>query len=129
MNGGYDAIEVYINALSDTLVQTGAWPSTWITRDPALARLDRVLQTFPNPAPCAARILFSLPRPQRAEISVYNTQGKLVRRLFSGPRPAGDQEVTWNGLGAGGRPAPSGTYLVRLSAQGRQMVKSMVLIR
>jgi hypothetical protein len=37
--------------------------------------------------------------------------------------------ATWNGMAAGGRPAPQGVYFVRLAAQGTAHAVKVVLSR
>jgi hypothetical protein len=73
------------------------------------------LAIAPNPANPSARVSFRLERPGSVTVAVYDVRG---RRLWQhGPvaLPAGETAVTWPGVDAAGQPAPSGTYLVRVS--------------
>jgi len=73
-----------------------------------------MLAISPNPANPAARISFHLDAPGTVTVAVHDLRG---RRVWSdGPRerPAGAAALIWPGLDGNGRPAPSGTYLVRV---------------
>jgi len=49
------------------------------------------------------------------KISIYDSKGRVVRRLFDGTQGAGNYEITWNGRDAVNNECAKGMYLVRLS--------------
>jgi hypothetical protein len=67
---------------------------------------------------CAARavdISFTLDKPGRVSLAVYNREGHLLRSLLYGKQlPVGDHRMAWDGLDAGGRAVPAGEYEWRL---------------
>jgi predicted GH43/DUF377 family glycosyl hydrolase len=73
------------------------------------------LAISPNPANPAARISFHLGEPGAIAVAVYDLRGRCVWRDGPWERPAGTTTLTWPGLEQNGRPAPSGTYLVRVT--------------
>jgi hypothetical protein len=83
--------------------------------------VPRIRRIAPNPgmAQDAIRIDFVLPSPGPVSIEVYAVNGARVRRLASGPAPAGPGSVRWDGRREDGRAAPAGVYLVALRAAGR----------
>jgi hypothetical protein len=129
MNGGYDAIEVYINELADTLAQTGRWPATWIETAPARPEAGLRLAVSPNPINKGTTISFSLPDRQQAAVAVYDIRGMRVASPFEGVLASGEHAVEWDGSGINGAAAPAGTYFVKLSGQGWQAIRKVVLIR
>jgi flagellar hook assembly protein FlgD len=63
------------------------------------------------------------------EIGVFDLSGRLVRNLVSGPVPAGQHEVIWNGRDDWGRSLPNGLYFVRLSDFQGQEARRVVVSR
>jgi hypothetical protein len=62
-------------------------------------------------------------------LEVVDLRGRRLRTLHAGPATGRWQEAAWDGRDAAGRPAPSGTYLVRLSGAGEIARGSLSLIR
>jgi len=86
-------------------------------------------QNHPNPFNPSTTIGFSLAREGRVELSIYDARGALVRTLVDGSRPAGDQQVVWNGRDDGDRQVAAGVYLYRLRADGREIQRKMTLVK
>ena len=74
---------------------------------------------WPNPARVEAELFFALPAAGPASLRIYDAQGRVVRDLVRGERPAGRQSARWNGRDQAGRAVGSGIYFARLSAAGR----------
>jgi len=83
----------------------------------------------PNPFNPNTTIHYSLPADAHADLRLYDVQGRLVRTLVTGLRPAGLNEARWDGCDNSGRAVASGTYFARLQAGGQHSVKSLVLVR
>jgi subtilisin family serine protease len=83
----------------------------------------------PNPFNPQTVVHFALPTAQHVSLQVYDVQGRLVRELVDGTRPAGPNQARWDGRDRSGRAVASGTYFARLLAGGGPQVKSMVLVR
>jgi len=88
-----------------------------------------LLGAVPNPFNPSTLVRFTLPTDQHAMLAVYDVRGRLVRTLVDDIRPAGLNEVRWNGRDDRGRDSASGTYFTLLRAAGRTDVKSLTLIR
>ena len=72
----------------------------------------------PNPFNPSTTLRFSVAEAGAARLAVYDTNGRWVRGLVDGYRPAGQHAVVWNGTDDSGRPVASGVYLVRLTWMG-----------
>ena len=129
MNGGYDAIEVYINELADTLIATGKWPSTWVEKSPAAVPANSRVWTFPNPLNTGTTVFFSLSSSRQVDVSIYDVRGTLVSSLFSGHNSAGEHSLLWNGRRSDGSAAPAGTYFVKVLSEGAQAANKIVLFQ
>ncbi|MBI5835939.1 MAG: T9SS type A sorting domain-containing protein [Candidatus Eisenbacteria bacterium] len=114
---------------NSTLAFTGA--PVEVGGEPAQTRLA-LLQNTPNPFGAGTRIRFVVPAGaagQDLELSVYDTQGRLVRTLARGPARVGAQSLAWDGSDAGGARAGSGVYFYRLTLGGERLIRKMVLSR
>ncbi|HEX7070113.1 MAG TPA: T9SS type A sorting domain-containing protein, partial [Rhodothermales bacterium] len=81
-------------------------------------------QNYPNPFNPETRIEFRLARPGHVRLAVYDMQGRLVRTLIDGARPAGGHAETFSGAGL-----PSGSYVYRLETQDGQVSRTMILAK
>ena len=80
----------------------------------------------PNPSSGAARIDYTLPRAASVDLRVFSVDGREVRTLVSGPRPAGPQSATWDGRDARGTRAAAGVYFARLQVAGHVLARRLV---
>jgi hypothetical protein len=113
-------------------------PSTDIVEDPHHHRPDRQVvaaQHLPravvlaNPFNPRTTIRFTLATPGPVELSVYDLEGRVVRRLASGLYAAVVHELNWQGEDDHGAAAASGTCFYRLRAEGRELTRKMTLLR
>ena len=72
----------------------------------------------PNPARDEARFAVDLPREARIDLRVIDVQGRQVRVVESGPRPAGFHAVSWDGRDETGVFVGPGVYYARLTVEG-----------
>jgi hypothetical protein len=94
---------------------------------PVVAR--RLVSAHPNPFNPRLLIDLQLPVSQAVRLDIHDVAGRRLRTLQSGPLPAGRQELTWDGCDDSGRPAPAGTYLLRLSGGSWHESRKVVLVR
>ncbi len=76
----------------------------------------------PNPFNPHTEIGFLVPRRGRAEVTVYDTAGRVVRKLADREFEAGRHALVWDGRDAGGSPVASGVYIYEL--RSGDLVKS-----
>ena len=86
-------------------------------------------QNHPNPFNPSTTIAFSLARGAQVELKIFDARGALVRTLVDGGRPAGDQQVIWNGRDDSDRQVAAGVYLYRLRTDGRELQRKMTLVK
>lgn len=84
---------------------------------------------YPNPFNPATTIPFRLERPGQVRIRLYNALGQQVAVLLDAAMPAGDHRVRWDGHTAGGVPAGSGRYVVRMTVDGMARTRAITLVR
>ncbi len=92
-------------------------------------------QNFPNPVwggphAGATTIHYTLARPGRVELKIFNLLGQEVRVLAHGLQSAGRHTASWDGKDAAGIPVNSGIYFYQLNTdQFRSRKKLLVLMR
>ncbi len=98
-------------------------------QEPQLPGQFALFQNYPNPFNPTTTIDYSISKPDKVVITVFNITGQRVKILFSGKQQAGQHVVTWDGRDARGRNAASGVYLYQLQTAGSSIVKKMLLVR
>ncbi len=81
---------------------------------------DRLLQNYPNPFNPETWIPYRLAKNAMVTLSIYNTQGALIRRLELGHRLAGfytqrGKAAYWDGRNHNGEAVASGIYFYQLT--------------
>jgi len=95
--------------------------------DGPAARAD--FGAWPNPAPLAGAIHFTLAERGEVRLALFDPAGRLVRTLQSGEMAAGAHSLAWDGRNEWGTPAGPGVYFARLQAGGGVRVERLVLTR
>jgi hypothetical protein len=88
---------------------------------------------FPNPFGPRVELRFNVPGEEGKAVvvsmTVFDVQGREVRRLMDGIRSAGPGRLTWDGTYTGGGAAPSGIYFIELLAGKQRVVRKIVMAR
>ena len=85
-----------------------------------------LLQNAPNPFHRATNIRFYLPQAGRVSLDIYDLNGRLVRQVENGIRPAGEHDLTWDGANSRGLQAPAGIYFYVLRTPEDRLVRKLV---
>jgi hypothetical protein len=83
----------------------------------------------PNPFVEGTTIWFSPAFRADVALGIYSVGGELVRKLVDGPRPAGPQQVRWDGTDCRGRRVPRGVYFCRVTAGDFSATEKIVLLK
>jgi hypothetical protein len=115
------------------LLQGGFWggasPGAATPAPEAPPVADRLESAYPNPFNPATTLRFELASAGRAELTIYDTRGRLVREVLATDLPAGRHEVTWRGLDDRGQQVASGIYLLRLQTSTTQDLQKLTLLK
>lgn len=106
-------------------------------RDPALAEeiqesaapCPRLELAGRHPASGCVALRYSLAAPATVRLGVFDSGGRLIRRLVDSREGPGDHGVSWDGRDGSGVAAPPGLYLVRLDAGGIVARQKIVRVR
>ena len=87
------------------------------------------LATAPNPSSGDVLILCLLPVPDLTTVRLFDTVGRLVRRLHEGDLPAGETRLRWDGRDDSGRHVPAGVYMVKAMTLKAEASERVILTR
>ncbi|MEE9162769.1 MAG: FlgD immunoglobulin-like domain containing protein, partial [Candidatus Neomarinimicrobiota bacterium] len=86
-------------------------------------------QNYPNPFNPNTTLRYSLARPARLTLSVYDLRGREVARLVDGWQDLGHHEAIWDGRDQSGIRMASGLYFAAYRVEGRSYNRKMVLLK
>ena len=104
--------------------------TTHIVSDPVpdLSNFE-ITQNFPNPFNPATKINYYISYPGQVKIKIYNIQGQLIQKVFSGLRSAGTHSLIFEGTDENGQDLPSGFYICYIIYAGQVKTIKMLLVR
>ena len=88
-----------------------------------------LMGNYPNPFNPETEIRFYLPQKENIQVTVYNSLGQLVIKLFDGQLSTGQHMVQWHGKDQSGRPVSSGLYFYQLATEKKTLVGKMIMMR
>ncbi len=89
-----------------------------------------LLQNRPNPFNPSTEILFSLPKPTRVALSIFDLAGRRILTLVDDETfAAGRHAVTWQGRDENNLRQASGVYFYRLVTKEFSQTKKMLLLK
>jgi len=88
-----------------------------------------LLQNYPNPFNPHTTIPFSVDKPQRVKLSMYDVTGNRLMVLVDQMYETGSHTTEWSGQDELGRAVSSGLYLVRMQTAGRIESRKIMLVR
>ncbi|NQT35236.1 T9SS type A sorting domain-containing protein [bacterium] len=107
-----------LEALETAAIEKGLNVKTSV---PACFMLD---PAYPNPFNATTYLSYSLPEAGEINLSLFDTNGRLMETLEAGFVKAGSHSLTLN---AGD--LPSGVYLVKLSSDDKMLTQQIVLLK
>ena len=93
-----------------------------------------LMANYPNPFNPETWIPYQLNRASEVSLSVYSSEGKLVKQIDLGLKPAGNYQTTeraiyWDGRNTNGESVSSGVYFYRLQAGNFSQTRKMVILK
>jgi hypothetical protein len=84
----------------------------------------------PSPASGAVHFRYALTADAVVRLELFDTQGRRVRELVPARNEArGSHTASWDGQADGGRRAPAGIYLARLTVDGESFHQRLAIVR
>jgi hypothetical protein len=95
----------------------------------ASASTSMLDQNVPNPFNPVTQITFSVTKPGKVVLRIYDIAGRHLRALADGWREPGVYSEVWDGRDDAGKQLSSGVYFYRLDAGDFVATRTMVLLR
>jgi len=102
-------------------------PDRWLLHDLTVEDISavpeapgpvRLLPAYPNPFNPRCLFRWESDRETTDLVEIFDMKGRRILDRSLPVRPAGPREFLWTGTDGDGRPAPSGTYLYRVTSRG-----------
>ena len=104
-------------------------PATAVASETTTPTTFALGANYPNPFNPATTIPLAVPDGARnVDLTIYNVLGQPMRQVWTGPLPAGEHELTWDGRDAQGLPVAAGVYVYRLQVGEQTRTRKMVKI-
>jgi len=100
-----------------------------VTEVPDPPKTPSLSPNFPNPFNPKTTIAFTLPFRCHVTLTVFDVAGRKVRILREASMDAGKHEAVWDGRDEKGRPAGSGLYFYKLSVDGVERTRKMLMVK
>jgi hypothetical protein len=84
---------------------------------------------YPNPVVRSTVVAFDLPAARNVRLRIYDSSGRLARRLVEGSMPAGRHQRLWDGADDGGRRVAAGVYFIRFESETDQATRKIAVLR
>jgi len=97
--------------------------------DPPGPQVLQFSAPHPNPARGTTAFVMGLPSTQDVHIAAYDVQGRIVKTLLSGTRPAGTLRLVWNLDDSDSRPVSTGVYLIRARLGTEWLERRVAVVR
>ena len=104
-------------------------PATAVASEAATPTTFALGANYPNPFNPATTIPLAVPAgAKNVDLTIYNVLGQPMRQVWTGPLPAGEHRLTWDGRDAQGQPVAAGVYVYRLQVDEQTRARKMVKI-
>ncbi len=91
--------------------------------------IDALVPGRPNPFAGMTTIRYHTAKTGKASLAIFDVHGRVIRRLWEGPCPAGEHQASWDGRDTQGSAAPAGVYFVRLETAGYRGESKLLVVR
>ncbi|MEZ4649650.1 MAG: FlgD immunoglobulin-like domain containing protein [Candidatus Eisenbacteria bacterium] len=124
-----EIVQAVVSELGSALAWLADFSNTDVHDAPGGPATTALYAARPSPFPETTEISFQLANSQDVEITVFDAQGRQVRRLIDGKAEAGLQSVTWDGRDDAGHDVPSGLYWYRMRTEGYERAARVLRLR
>ena len=112
-------------------VEPSAWGWFRLSESPAAILPEglRFLSAGPNPFSAGMEMVLAVAASASVQVSVFDVQGRQVRRIHQGVLAPGEHTFRWDGRDDFGRKAGTGVYFVRIKDASSSVVRKLIKIQ
>jgi FlgD Ig-like domain len=98
-------------------------------------KMNRILnsfilkQNYPNPFNPSTSIEYELPKPGLVNVSIFNSNGQLIKKLVTEFKNKGYFKTNWDGKNSNGLKVSSGIYIYSVKVDNLILSKKMILLK
>ena len=122
LSGNTDSTELYYAYVNGTTFYHYNYDK--IDPPPIPVQYDLSITNYPNPFNSSTTLKYHLVKTDEVQLSVYDLNGRLVEKLFSGRQSAGDYHYIWSSGNL-----PSGVYFLSLQVGERRVIQKCMLLK
>ncbi len=132
--GTYEFVNVYCSGVTFRSYEPFYSAPDWVQTTSGIRGIDGLeegLQTVssPNPFHSSVQIEFSVSQAGPVEVLIFDSAGRLVRRILQNTGAAGIYRTSWDGTDNSGHALPSAVYHCRVQVGDKTTNESLVLLR
>ena len=90
---------------------------------------NKLYQNYPNPFSGDTTIQYDLVDENSVDIYIYNSVGKLIRKIDEGTKSAGSYSVVWDGRSDDGDRVSSGVYFYQIQTKDFNKTMKMLFVK
>jgi len=90
---------------------------------------NTIFFSYPNPVATTTTITYTTTNNGHINLSIYNTQGQLIRTLADGIHSVGQHSTIWNTTDNNGKAVPNGHYIYVLETETERVSNRMIVVR
>ena len=87
------------------------------------------VKTYPNPFVGEISIEFDLKISANVNVSIFNSLGQEIKKVYTGKLKSGYNNIIWNGMSDGGLPVGSGTYFYKIQLEDGGGMETGVILK
>jgi hypothetical protein len=96
---------------------------------PGLPTEVSISENTPNPFNATTQFTIAIPTTSNVTVGMYDALGNLVKVIAGGTYQPGTYALAWDGKGLNGEELSAGVYLCKMSVNGTNVARPMMLVR
>ena len=131
-----DIVEDYYNISVQGFYLDGSSSNVSCLTDQIVPNIDDSIEpvslnvnNYPNPFNPETTISFSLVKPTKTKIEIFNIKGQKVKTLLDDKLDSGEHKVVWNGKDDNGKSVASGVFFYKMTSGTYSSTKKMLLMK
>ncbi len=89
----------------------------------------KFIKNYPNPFNPVTTISFEIGEAGKTQVEVFNAKGQKVKTLINENLAIGSHSVDWKGNNSSNKRVSSGIYFYKITVNGQQKIKKMLMLK